>query len=212
MSCGIGRKCGWDLALLWLWFDSKPGNFHMPLVRPSKDKKTKKKSIVDLQDCDNFCCTTKWFSYTCTHIYSFCILEVDNQFSNFSGSQMENDFGLGEIIASLIRTWFKWWDLGLLSWCCLVDSLDLCWCFNGLKFGGMLGWDEYVLPMGQRWIFRAQSADNRLKNAPFLKDIHVLILGTWECYLNMAKEREGGRERETLQIWLRILRWWDYCG
>ena len=27
-------------------------------------------SIVDLQGCDNFCCTTKWFSYTCTHIRS----------------------------------------------------------------------------------------------------------------------------------------------
>ena len=27
-------------------------------------------SIVDLQGCDNFCCTTKRFSYTCTYIHS----------------------------------------------------------------------------------------------------------------------------------------------
>ena len=27
-------------------------------------------SIVDLECCDNFYCTTKRFSYTCTHIYS----------------------------------------------------------------------------------------------------------------------------------------------
>ena len=26
---------------------------------------------VDLQCCDNFCYTTKWFSYTCIHILSF---------------------------------------------------------------------------------------------------------------------------------------------
>ena len=28
-------------------------------------------SIADLQCCDNFCCTTRWFSYTCTHTHSF---------------------------------------------------------------------------------------------------------------------------------------------
>ena len=28
-------------------------------------------SRVDLQCCDNFCYTTKWFSYTYTHIHSF---------------------------------------------------------------------------------------------------------------------------------------------
>ena len=27
-------------------------------------------SIVDLKGCDNFCCTKKWFRYTCTHIHS----------------------------------------------------------------------------------------------------------------------------------------------
>ena len=31
-------------------------------------------SIVDLWCCDNFCCTTKWLSYTCTHIHSFFFL------------------------------------------------------------------------------------------------------------------------------------------
>ena len=31
-------------------------------------------SIVDLQWCENFCCMTKWFSYTFTHIHSFQIL------------------------------------------------------------------------------------------------------------------------------------------
>lgn len=28
-------------------------------------------SIIDLQCCDNFFCTAKWVSYTCTHIHSF---------------------------------------------------------------------------------------------------------------------------------------------
>ena len=28
-------------------------------------------SIVDLQVCDNFCCTIKWFSYIRTHIHPF---------------------------------------------------------------------------------------------------------------------------------------------
>ena len=27
-------------------------------------------NMVDLQGCDHFCCTTKWFTYTCTHTYS----------------------------------------------------------------------------------------------------------------------------------------------
>ena len=40
-SCGIDNSCGLDLVLLWLWhrqlqlqFNPKPGNFHMPQVRP----------------------------------------------------------------------------------------------------------------------------------------------------------------------------------
>ena len=31
------------------------------------------KHIVDVQYCDNFCCTTKWFSYSCTYIH--CLLD-----------------------------------------------------------------------------------------------------------------------------------------
>ena len=26
-------------------------------------------SIIDLQGCDNFCCTAKWFSFTCSHTH-----------------------------------------------------------------------------------------------------------------------------------------------
>ena len=31
-------------------------------------------SVVDLQCCDNFCCPTRWFSYTCTTFILFKIL------------------------------------------------------------------------------------------------------------------------------------------
>ena len=45
-SCGIGRRCGSDLALLWLWgwpqlqlkFDPWPGNFYMSQAQPKREK------------------------------------------------------------------------------------------------------------------------------------------------------------------------------
>ena len=43
-GCGVGRRCGLDPPLLWLWcrpaaegpiqFDPWPGNFHMQWVQP----------------------------------------------------------------------------------------------------------------------------------------------------------------------------------
>ena len=50
MSCGVGRRCGLDLQLLWLWrvglllqlqFDHQPGNLHILQVCPLKKKKKK---------------------------------------------------------------------------------------------------------------------------------------------------------------------------
>ena len=52
-------------------------------------------SLVDLQGCDHFCCTTKWFSYTCQHIQFF--------FSFFSN----RDYQLNERIWNPACTLFK---------------------------------------------------------------------------------------------------------
>ena len=52
MGCGVGRRCGSYLALLWLWLRPEAtapvrppglGTSHMPCVALEKDEKTKKK-------------------------------------------------------------------------------------------------------------------------------------------------------------------------
>ena len=55
MSCGVGSRCGWDLALLWLWHRQvatapiRPLTWEPPyatgaaLKRPKKERKKKKK-------------------------------------------------------------------------------------------------------------------------------------------------------------------------
>ena len=50
MSCGVGRRCGSDLVLLWLWcrlaatalIQPLAWNFHMTWVRPQSEKKPPK--------------------------------------------------------------------------------------------------------------------------------------------------------------------------
>ena len=39
--------------------------------------------IVDVQYCDDFCCTTKWFNYTYTHTCSFQILSPSRPTSDY---------------------------------------------------------------------------------------------------------------------------------
>ena len=60
MSCGVGRRCGWDLALLWLWCRLAATAPIRPLVwEPSyamgaalnkKDKSQKKKNVEAFGD------------------------------------------------------------------------------------------------------------------------------------------------------------------
>lgn len=38
-GCDVGCRCGWDLALLWLWwlqlrFHPQPENLHLPQMQP----------------------------------------------------------------------------------------------------------------------------------------------------------------------------------
>ena len=49
VSCGVGRRCGLDLALLWLWHRPattaliRPLGWEPPYATLEKDKKTKKR-------------------------------------------------------------------------------------------------------------------------------------------------------------------------
>ena len=75
MSCGVGRRLVSDSTLLWHRLNLYPGNFHMPQVWPSKEKKKKKKAGVSrvwLSDQILSCCFCKVFLKH-IHIHSFVI-------------------------------------------------------------------------------------------------------------------------------------------
>ena len=71
MSCGVGHKCGLDMALLWLWCGPaavapiRPLGWELPYAADAALEKTKKKT------------KTKTLSISCSnHNYHDCCVSV----------------------------------------------------------------------------------------------------------------------------------------
>lgn len=99
-----------------------------------------------------------------------CILEEDNMFPCLVGPEMEN-FIPGWIILNLIHTWFRWWDLGLLSWWYISEIWDLIWCCSGLRLWGCWAevnvfgmWDKCESLGAWQWTVAGFSNNGTLKD------------------------------------------------
>ena len=63
MSCGVGRRCGLDPTLLWLWYrpaavaSIRPLAWELPYVTGAALKSKKKKKRKEIQTLDNYALT-----------------------------------------------------------------------------------------------------------------------------------------------------------
>ena len=65
MSCGVGCRCGSDLALLWLWHwlvavaPVRPLAWELPYAMDTALKRKKKKKKKKKDESGTFCCARK---------------------------------------------------------------------------------------------------------------------------------------------------------
>lgn len=94
------------------------------------------------------------------YLFQHCIWEQITYFLSFTGPQMERNCAPGWI-TSRASPWLNLDDLDTEIWDFGADLIykrfrTLNWSCNGLRLWGNSRWGEYILHVGQTWIFQAK--------------------------------------------------------